>query len=70
MASIVVLKCQKLISVQNKWLRDLSGYTRMFYSPDDNDIANFDLEPFYYFRDNWIGCYEALVCESFGKLHI
>lgn len=68
-AFVVLLKSKKLISVCENWIKNpiLGAQSLVFFSPNNNDVPKFDLEPTYFFQLDNAACYEAHVLKRFGK---
>lgn len=64
---VVLLLVGKLIIVKKDWIENINSVqTRIFYSPNGDDHPIFN-EPFYYFKENIVGCYLGNIHRSFGK---
>lgn len=66
---VVYLDQMKLIVIKEDWIEnpDLGSKSKIFFSPNSNEVANFALPLSFYFDDTKTTCYEAFVCKCFGK---
>lgn len=67
-ACVILLKQKKIIVVQDKWVENPTLYseTKVFYSPNVNDEANFETQIMFYFHSTKTACYYGCVNEKFG----
>lgn len=69
-AFVVVLKSNKLVAAQSRWVQDptLHAETLVYFSPILDGLPNFQAPLKYFFDPQMTACYEARVLEQFGKL--
>lgn len=68
-AFVVILRNDKLISVQKDWIKTpiVGQKSLVFVSPNKCDSPNFDLKISYFFHEQTPACYEARILEPFGE---
>ncbi|XP_031639138.1 uncharacterized protein LOC116351195 [Contarinia nasturtii] len=70
-AFLVVLRNKnKLISVRDTWVKNpiIDEKTIIFYSPNDQEIPDFDMKPSYFFNENTKACYEGRIVKRFDSI--
>lgn len=70
MAFVVILKNNtNVLAVKANWVENpvLNDVSLIFYSQNENDVANFTLPPQYHLRNDSANCYQARVMAQFGK---
>lgn len=69
MAFVVVLQVEKLICIPENWVQNqtIGEESLIFFSNKNTDTPKFDLEQKYYFTEDSPACYNARVCQRFGK---
>lgn len=67
---VVYLECQRYISVQRNWIQnpEPGEKSKIFYSSDSNDAADFSTEPLHYLNKSVAACYNAFVYKKFDNL--
>lgn len=68
---VVILECKKIIVVPNNWVEkqntNSDDSTKIFFSPDTNDEADFDLPKKMFFDKTERKCYRGYVLKECGK---
>lgn len=69
MVFAIILLSRRFIIVQDNWVEnpDISEKTKIFYSPDQNENPNFDLEVKFLFNGRVPNVYEGYIWQHFGK---
>lgn len=67
---VVCLKQNKLVALKESWVQKptLGALSRVCYSVDEHSIANFHLDPTFFFDSSSVGCYDARVIKRFDNL--
>lgn len=65
----VYLQCKRFIAIKSDWVENamVGNPSKIFYSENQNAIADFSTSPLYYLNKSINACYEAFVYKSFGK---
>lgn len=66
----VYLQCKHFIAIKNDWVENamVGNPSKIFYSENQNAVADFSTVPLYYLNKSINACYEVLfVYKSFGK---
>lgn len=65
----ILLKCNKLIAVDERWVnnRIIFEKSKIYFSPSQNSIADFNTETKYFFMGNEVACYDGVVYKHFRK---
>lgn len=68
MAFVVILRNEKLISIRDVWIQNptIGGNSLIYFSPTDDDVPDFSLQPEYFFSSQTIACYIGRVEKRFG----
>lgn len=69
MAFAVILRCNEMIAAKEHWIANpvLSEASKIFFSPNRNQVANFDIAPKYFFEGNEVAVYDGFLYRRFGK---
>lgn len=67
-AFVIILECDKLLAVDQKWVQNpiLSQISKVYFSKNVKDIADFSLETTFFFKSDKSGCYDGYVYKYFG----
>lgn len=65
----VYLQCKRFIAIKSDWVENamVGNPSKIFYSENQNAIADFSTVPLHYLNKSINACYEAFVYKSFGK---
>lgn len=64
----VMTQSHRYLAIPEEWLQFKENKTtKIFYSPNPNDPADFDLEVKYFFSENTKACYNAVVIRPLSK---
>lgn len=69
MAFAVILRCNEMIAVKEDWIANpvLSKASKIFFSPKQNQVANFDIAPTHFFKKKDVAVYDGFLYRRFGK---
>lgn len=65
---VVFMDCLRHVAVKKEWLSNpvVGSKAVMFFSNDENAIANFEMDPEYLLNERQQGNYDVFVLKSFG----
>lgn len=68
MACVILLDQNIFVAVKENWVQNpiLHSKTKIFYSNNVDDEANFELKTMYYFHPEDTVCYSGYVNQKFG----
>lgn len=69
MVFVIILKSKRFVIVKDDWVQNPieSEETKVFYSPDENSAADFDLEVKFLFNNKQRNVYFGYVWKRFGE---